>query len=127
MSKELKDKKKAIWPQFPVACGAFSLFDLGHTFKEVDHMLSPRLFKFPGRQFNPFDVIKKFTTAVKIKVFSKEDDLFDDIFQHKSTLKEFWHMAQIQFPLVEFQEFKLYRERKLANIPFDKLCLEPIR
>ena len=40
MNKELKDKKKAIWPQFLVACGAFSLFDLGHAFKEVDHMLS---------------------------------------------------------------------------------------
>lgn len=80
MNEELKDKKKAIWPQFPVACGAFSLYDLGHAFKEVDNMLSLRLFKFPGRQFDPFDVIKNFTIAIKIKVFSKEDDHFDDIF-----------------------------------------------
>ena len=36
-------------------------------------------------------------------------------------------MAQIQFPPAEFQEFKLYRERRLANIPLDKLRLEPIR
>ena len=81
MTKYLKHKKKAIWPQFPVACGAFSLFDLGHAFREVDNMLSLRLFKLPGRQSDPFDVIKNFTTAVKIKVFIKEDDLFDDIFQ----------------------------------------------
>ena len=53
MSKELKDKKKAIWTQFPVACGAFLLFDLGHAFTEVDNMLSLRLFKFPRSQFDP--------------------------------------------------------------------------
>ena len=80
MSKDLKDKKKAIWPQFPVACGAFSLFHLGHAFKEVDNMLCLRFFKFPGRQFDPYDIIKNFTTAVKIKVLSKEDDIFDDTF-----------------------------------------------
>ena len=82
---------------------------------------------FPGRQFDPYDVIKNFTTAVKIKVFSKEDDIFEDTFQQKSTLKEVLHMDQIQFPPAEFQEFKLYRERRLANIPLDKLHLEPIR
>lgn len=32
LTKYLKDKKKAIWPQFPVAYGAFSLFDVGHAF-----------------------------------------------------------------------------------------------
>lgn len=36
-------------------------------------------------------------------------------------------MAQIQFPPAEFHEFKLYIERRLANIPLDKLRLEPIR
>ena len=36
-------------------------------------------------------------------------------------------MAQIQFPPTEFQEFKLCRERRLENIPLDKLCLEQIR
>ena len=25
LTKELKDKKKAIWPQFPIACGAFTI------------------------------------------------------------------------------------------------------
>jgi len=46
MSRELKDKKKAIWPQFPVVYGAFALFDLGHAFKEVDNMLSLKLPNF---------------------------------------------------------------------------------
>jgi len=65
MSRELKDKKKAIWPQFPVVCGDFALFDLGHAFREVDNMLSLQLPKFPGRQFDPFDVIKNFTRQLK--------------------------------------------------------------
>jgi len=30
-------------------------------------------------------------------------------------------------PPTEFQEFKIYRERRLANIPLDKLHLEPMR
>ena len=81
--------------QFLVVCGAFSFFGLGHTFREVDNMLSLRLPKFPGRQFDPFDVINNFTTTVKIKVFTKEDDLFDDIFQQKSTLRDILHMTQI--------------------------------
>ena len=38
LTEELKDKKKAIWPQFPVACGTFSLFDVGHAFKEVSNI-----------------------------------------------------------------------------------------
>ncbi len=52
-----------------------------------------------------FDVIKNFTTMVKIKVFTKEDDLLDDVFQQKSTLGEILHMAQIQFDQGKLQEF----------------------
>lgn len=33
----------------------------------------------------------------------------------------------MQFPPVEFQEFKMYRESRLANIPLDKLRLELVR
>jgi len=36
LNKDLKEKKKAIWPQFPVARGAFSLFDVGHAFNNVN-------------------------------------------------------------------------------------------
>ena len=99
LTKDLKDKKKAIWPQFPVACGAFSLFDVGHAFIEVKNIMCLQLFKFSGRPFDPHDVANNFTTAVKIKVFSREDDLFDDIFQQKSTLEEIMHATQIQFSL----------------------------
>ena len=81
LTKELKDKKKAIWPQFPVSCGAFSLFDVGHAFKEVSNVTCLKLFKFPRRLFDPYGIVKDFTTVVKVRVFSGEEDLFDDMFQ----------------------------------------------
>jgi len=127
LTKYLKDKKKAIWPQFPIAYRAFSLFDVGHAFTEVKNITCLQLFKFLGRPFDPHDIAKNFTTAVKIKVFSREDDLFDDIFQQKSTLEEITHAAQMQFSPEEFQQFKIYRERRLAIIPLEKLRLEPVR
>ena len=88
LTKELKDKNKAIWPQFPFSCGAFSLFDVGHAFKEVNNITCLQLFKFPKRLFDPYDVVKDFTTAIKVRVFSGEEDLFDDIFQEKFSFKE---------------------------------------
>jgi len=86
LTKDLKDKKKAIWPQFPVACGAFSLFDVGHAFTEVENVTCLQLFKFPARPFDPNNVAKDFTTNVKIKVFVGKKDLFDDLFESRSSL-----------------------------------------
>lgn len=34
MSKMLMEERKAISPTFPLQCGAFSLHNLGHAFKE---------------------------------------------------------------------------------------------
>lgn len=72
-------------------------------------------------------IIKNFTMIVKIKVFTKEDDIFDDVFRQKSSLGEILHMAQIQFDQEKLQEFNRYREQRLANVPLDKLHIEPIR
>ena len=102
LTKELKDKKKAIWPQFSIAYGTFSLFDVGHTFAEVKNITCLQLFKFTARPFDPYEVTHNFTTTVKIKVFSGEKDLFDDIFQQKNTLEEILHTAQLQLSLQEF-------------------------
>lgn len=71
-----------------MACGAFSLFDAGHAFTEVQNMTCLQLFKFPRRPFDPNEVAQNFTTTVKIKVFVGKKDLFDDIFQHKSSLQD---------------------------------------
>jgi len=60
-------------------------------------MLCLQLPKFPGRQYDPFGVVSNFTTMVKIKVFTNEEDPFDDVFLQKNNFREVLHMAQIQF------------------------------
>ena len=58
MTKDLKDKKKGIWPQFPIKCGTFSLFDIGHAFQEIGNVTCLQLFKFSRRLFDPNDIVK---------------------------------------------------------------------
>ncbi len=123
LTKDLKEKKKAIWPQFPVACGAFSLFDVGHTFTEVENVTFLQLFKFPSRPFDPSNVAQDFTTNVKIKVFVRKKDLFDDLFQSRSSLQEILWEARSKLSPDDLQRFMLYRERRLANVPLEKLRL----
>ena len=127
MNKTLKESKKAIWPQFPISCGVFSLNELGHAFREVDNMLSLRLPKFPGRQYDPFGIVKDFTTMVKVKIFSHEKDPFDDVFLQKNTFREVKHMAQILLDREDLETFYSYREKRLSKVPLDQLLIEPIR
>jgi len=44
-------------------------------------------------------------------------DLFDDLFQNKSSLQEILREAQTQLSPDDFQKFKVYREKRLASIP----------
>lgn len=50
-------------------------------------------------------------------------DLFDDIFQNKSSLQEILREVQLQLSLKDFRNFMVYRERKLASVPLEKLRL----
>jgi len=54
----------------------------------VENVTCLQLFKFSARPFDPNEVAQEFTTNVKIKVFVGKKDLFDDLFQNKSTLQE---------------------------------------
>lgn len=121
LTKELKDKKKAIWPQFPVSCGAFSLFDVGHAFSEVGNVTSLQLFKFPARPFDLNNVAHDFTISVRIKVFTGKKDLFDDLFQNKSSSQEVLREAKSRLSPDDLEIFLLFRERRLASIPLEKL------
>jgi len=102
------------------------LHDLGHAFKEAEITLSMKLPKFPGRQYDPFSTVKDFTTMVKIKVFSNEEDVFDDIFLHKNTSAEVKHVAQLLFVCEDHETFYEYKERRLTKVPLDQLLIEPI-
>ena len=74
-------------------------------FKEVENMLSLQLPKFLGRQYDLFGTVKDFTTLVKIKVFSNEEDVFYDIFLQKNTFTEVKHMAQLLFDHEDLENF----------------------
>ena len=123
LTKYLKDKMKAIWPQFPVDCGAFSLFDVGHAFAEIQNITCLQLFKITARPFDLNEIAQNFTTTVKVKVFFGKKDLFDDFFQNKSSLQEILREAQSQLSPEDFQKFTIYREKILATIPLEKLRL----
>ena len=71
ISKQLKDAKKAIWPNFPLQCGTFVLFDIGHTFKEVSNITLLNLVVMENRPYDPNYVIKHFTTELKLKPLLK--------------------------------------------------------
>ena len=72
ITKQLKNANKAIWPNFPVQCGTFALYDIGHSYKEVSKINLLKLAEMPKRLYDPNDVIKNYTTELKIKPFVKE-------------------------------------------------------
>ena len=94
---------------------------MGHAFDEVENVTCLQLFKFSSRPFDPNNVAQEFTTNVKIRVFSGKKDLFDDLFQSKSSLKEILQEAQSRLSLDDLRKFNLYRERRLASIPLEGL------
>ena len=89
----------------------------------MENVTCLQLFKFPVRPFDPNDVAQEFTTNVKIRVFSGKKDPFDDLFQSKSSLKKFLQEAQSRLSPDDLQKFTLYRERRLASIPLERLRL----
>ena len=49
LSKAPWEQKKAIWPAFPLKCGAFALHDYGHAIKEAEIIMSLILSTVLGR------------------------------------------------------------------------------
>lgn len=90
-------------------------------------MLYLQLPKFSGRQYDPFGVVSNFTTTVKIKVFSNEEDPFDDVFLQKNAFIEVQHTSRIVFNLEYLQKFDNYKKQRLSNVPLDQLLIKPIR
>ena len=67
LSRGLKEQKKAIWPTFPLQCGAFSLHNYGHALKEAEIIKSLKLATVLGRQYDPNGDVKEFNTMVNVK------------------------------------------------------------
>lgn len=61
-------------------------------------MKSLRLATFLGRQYDPNGTAKDFTTMVKVKPFTHEEDTFNDLFLQKETFLDVTHMESLFFP-----------------------------
>ena len=90
-------------------------------------MKSLKLPKFPRRQYDPNGTANAFTTLVKVKEFTHEEDAFHDIFLQKETFTDVKHMESLIFDLQELESFHEYKERRLLKVPLDQLQIEPIR
>ena len=71
ISKQLKDAKKVVWPNFPLQHGTFALFDIGHAYKEFSKINTLNLVVIPKWPYDPNDVIKNYIIELKMKHFVK--------------------------------------------------------
>jgi len=113
LSKGLKEQKKAICPTFPLQCGVFVLHDFRHACKEVEIMKSLKLATIPGWQYDPNDTTEDFTTMVKVKPFTHEEDTFDDLFIQKESISEVTHMESLLFSPDDVDAVHVYIKRRL--------------
>jgi len=86
-----------------------------------------RLATLLGRKYDPNGTIKDFTTMVKVKPFTHEEDAFDDLFLQKETFSDVTHMESLLFSPDDVESFHVYIKRRLFKVPLDLLQIEPIR
>jgi len=58
----------------------FVLENFGHACKEEEIIKSLKLTTFLGGQYDPNGTTKDFTTMVKVKIFTHEEGVFNDLF-----------------------------------------------
>lgn len=89
--------------------------------------MSLKLATIQGRQYDLNQVAKDFTTMVKVKQFTHEEDSFDDCFQGAKTFAQVLHLASLQLIPYDINAFHVYRNKRLLKVPLDLLQIEPIR
>lgn len=53
VTQTLRNKKKQVWPPFPLRCGVYALHDYKHAEKEADKINALNLATLPNRRFDP--------------------------------------------------------------------------
>lgn len=76
----LKNKKKQVWPSFPLKCGVFSLFDYKHAEKEVAKVIALCLAIFPNKLSDPNKTAYHAIEQAKLTKIDHVKDRFDDLF-----------------------------------------------
>ena len=68
-----------------------------------------------GQQYDPNQVAKDFTTMVKVKQFTHEEDAFDDLFQGVKTFTLVLHSTSLQLSPDDINAFHVYRNKILLS------------
>lgn len=127
LARGLKEQKKAICLTFPLQYGAFKLHDYVHALKEAKIIISLKLAIVLGRQYDPNGIVKEFSTMVKVKQFTYEEDVFDDLFLQVETFSQVLHLASLLLTPEDINAFYVYKNKRLTKVPLDLLHIEPIR
>jgi len=124
LTKVLKEKKKLIWPSFPIKCGSFDLANFNHAIKESENMEALRLHTFLKRKFDPHKVANNITTMVKLKPYNHEDNDFEDLLQLSKSFEQAFDWAKVNLSPENFERFRELRNERLAIIPLQLLKIK---
>lgn len=105
----------------------FFTTDYGLVVKEAEIIMFLKLDIVLGRKYDPNGIAKEFTTMVKVKQFTHEEDAFDDLFIKAETFSQVQHMASLVLTPDDINDFHVYKEKGLLKVPLDLLQIEPIR
>ena len=126
VTETLRNKKKQVWPPFPLRCGFYALHDFKHVEKEAEKMKALSLATFPNRRFDPNKVAYNALEQAKLTKFDHKEDMFDDLFSSVESMSQVISLARIEYKDDRLVEFNRLREQRLQTLPLDLLATTPM-
>jgi len=122
----LRNKKKQVWPPFPLRCGIYTLHDYKHVEKEAEKINTLNLATLPNRRFDPNKVVYNALKQAKLTKFEHKNDEFDDLFSWAESLFQVQALAKMRYHDDGLVEFNKLREQRLQTLPLDLLATAPM-
>ena len=126
VTKTLRNKKKQVWPSFPLRCGVYALHDFKHAEKEADKIKALNLATLPNRRFYPNKVAYNALEQAKLTKFDPKDDDFDDLFSSAESLLQVKSLARMKYHDDWLVKFNRLRVQRLQTLPLDLLATTPM-
>jgi len=125
VAQTLKNKKKQVWPSFPLRCGVFALHDYKHAEKEAGKIIALGLATLPNRRFDPNKVAYNALEQAKLTKVDYAKDIFDDLFSLADSMSQVISRAKVEYKDDNLVEFHRLREQRLQTLPLDLLSTSP--
>jgi len=125
VTQNLRNKKKQVWPPFPLKCGVYALHDYKHAEKEAEKMIALSLAIIPSRQFDPNKIAYNALEQAKLTKFDHAEDMFDDLFSSADSMSQVMSRAKTEYKEDKLVEFHRLREQRLQTLPLDLLSTTP--